>query len=89
MLQRTCHVIDGKRYVVGFPVDDAVAIAMEQEGEIMPVPVDDELMGECLSLHLGHFQNPDCATAYRMRDNAAAHLPRDRWEAICGGLPCR
>ncbi|KAG5178930.1 hypothetical protein JKP88DRAFT_264501 [Tribonema minus] len=36
--------IDGARYVVGFPVDDAVAIAMEQDGDIMPVPVDDELM---------------------------------------------
>jgi hypothetical protein len=38
--------IEGQHYLVGYPVDDSVAIAMEQDGEVMPVPVDDELMGE-------------------------------------------
>lgn len=36
--------VEGRRYAMGFPADDAVAIAMEQEGEVVPVPVDDPLM---------------------------------------------
>jgi hypothetical protein len=38
--------VNGAKYLLGCPVDDAVAIAFEVEGEIVPVPLDDPLMSQ-------------------------------------------